>query len=133
MKNKKKTKKYTNGEITVVWQPAVCSHSKRCWEGLGGVFNPQARPWVNMDGATTDRIVEQVRQCPSGALSIVFNEEEKTAGGESGVQSESIVEVVPNGPLLVYGNVTVKDAGGHEEKRHKVTLFCRCGASENKP
>lgn len=133
MDDKKIIKKYTNGDITVVWQPDACIHSKLCWTGLNEVFNPKARPWVNMDGATTDRIVEQVRKCPSGALSVVFNEEEKKAGGETEVQSESIVEVMENGPLLVYGNVTVKDAAGQEKKHHKMTALCRCGASENKP
>jgi CDGSH-type Zn-finger protein len=46
--------------------------------------------------------------------------------------SERIVEVTPNGPLLVSGNVTVKRADGTETKHHKVTAFCRCGASGNK-
>jgi CDGSH-type Zn-finger protein len=47
--------------------------------------------------------------------------------------AESIVEVSPNGPLLVYGNITVKDAAGNETHKNKVTAFCRCGASSNKP
>lgn len=126
------TKKYSNGEITVVWKPNACIHSTNCWKGLGEVFNPRTRPWINMDGATTDLIVEQVGKCPSGALSIIFNEEKESDSGEA-VQSETIVEVSPNGPLLVYGNVTVKGTDGSETKRHKVTALCRCGASENKP
>lgn len=40
--------------------------------------------------------------------------------------------MTPNGPLLVSGNVTVKRADGTETKHHKVTAFCRCGASGNK-
>lgn len=69
------TKKYTNGEITVVWKPAVCTHSKRCWTQLLEVFDPRKHPWIDMEGADTERIAEQVRRCPSGALSFYQNGE----------------------------------------------------------
>jgi uncharacterized Fe-S cluster protein YjdI len=68
-------KKYTNGEVTVVWKPAICQHSTLCWKQLGAVFNPQVRPWVDMEGATTNEIIEQVQRCPSGALSYLMNED----------------------------------------------------------
>ena len=72
---------YTNGEMTVIWKPGVCLHSAKCVQGLGEVFNVSARPWINMDGAGTDRIVKQVDQCPSGALSYFLNEKiSKSAG-----------------------------------------------------
>lgn len=128
---KETTKQYSNGEITVVWQPQVCIHSTLCWKGLGEVFNPTKRPWVNMDGAQTEAIIEQVKKCPSGALSYFKNNEMEQASIE--VTSETIVEVSANGPLLVYGNVVVKDAQGNEQKKNKVTAFCRCGSSSNKP
>ncbi len=124
------TKTYTNGEITVVWKPNVCIHSKLCWTQLADVFNPRVRPWVNMKGADTQRIAEQVDRCPSKALSYFRNEE--PVQPES-VQAESIVEPMLNGPLLVYGNLTVKSPDGQETKKNKVTAFCRCGASNNKP
>lgn len=68
-----KTLKYSNGEVTVVWKPEVCIHSAICFKGLREVFDPQKRPWVNINGAATDKIVEQVRKCPSGALSYFMN------------------------------------------------------------
>jgi CDGSH-type Zn-finger protein len=49
------------------------------------------------------------------------------------VKSETIIETSINGPLLVYGNVVVKDKEGVLTKKNNVTAFCRCGASENKP
>ena len=67
---------YTNGEITVVWKPHVCIHSGICARGLHEVFNPKARPWVNMSAANTERIAHQVQKCPSGALSFFHNNEE---------------------------------------------------------
>ena len=124
------TKTYSNGEVTIVWRPASCIHSKICWTGLPDVFNPRERPWIKPMAATTQALVEQVRKCPSGALSYFMNGEEDT---NTHAQVESIVEILPNGPLLVYGNITVKDSRGNETKKHEVTAFCRCGASANKP
>jgi len=69
----KETFKYTNGEMTVVWKPNVCIHSANCWKGLVEVFNPKEKPWIKMDGAPTEKIAEQVKKCPSGALSYYMN------------------------------------------------------------
>ena len=65
---------YTNGEITIIWKPDLCIHSRKCWMGLGTVFQPGQRPWIKPEGATTEAIVAQVGQCPSGALSYRMNE-----------------------------------------------------------
>ena len=70
----KETFHYTNADITVVWKPNVCMHSTLCWKGLIDVFNPKEKPWIKMDGADTERIIEQVKKCPSGALSYFMNE-----------------------------------------------------------
>ena len=67
---KKIVKEYTNGEVTVVWQPHMCIHSKKCWKGLLPVFDPRRKPWVDMDAASSERIITQVNECPSGALSM---------------------------------------------------------------
>ena len=69
------THKYSNGHITVIWNPGICQHSTLCWKGLIDVFNPKERPWIKMEGATTEKIIEQVKQCPSGALSYIENED----------------------------------------------------------
>jgi uncharacterized Fe-S cluster protein YjdI len=74
-------KPYTNGEITVIWKPGVCIHSGKCVQGLGEVFNVKNRPWISMKGASTDRIIGQVEQCPSGALSYMRNEKNTKAAG----------------------------------------------------
>lgn len=66
-------KPFTNGEITVIWRPGICLHSAKCVRGLGEVFNVKDRPWINMKGASTDRIIQQVEQCPSGALTYIRN------------------------------------------------------------
>ena len=35
------TKKYSNGEVTIVWKPDKCIHSGICFRGLGEVFDPR--------------------------------------------------------------------------------------------
>ena len=124
------TKKYTNGEVTIVWKPNECIHSTICFKGLGEVFDPRKRPWITPEGANTDKIIEQVKKCPSGALSYYLN---RDADDKVKVEAETIVETMPNGPLLVYGNVTIKDKDGKLTQKNNVTAFCRCGASSNKP
>lgn len=71
-------KKYTNGEITIVWKPGICEHSTLCWKGVEGlphVFNPAEKPWIKPLSASTERIIEQINKCPSGALSFYYNTE----------------------------------------------------------
>ncbi len=63
-------KRYPKGSITVVWKPALCKHSAVCARGLPGVFDPRRRPWVDVGQASEEQIAEQVRKCPSGALSL---------------------------------------------------------------
>jgi uncharacterized Fe-S cluster protein YjdI len=72
------TKYYTNGEITVVWENALCQHSTICWKGLLEVFDPGQSPWINIHAAETQRIIEQVNKCPSGALSYFVNNEKNS-------------------------------------------------------
>ena len=63
--------KYTKDNVTVLWQPDKCIHSGVCVKGLSAVFNPRKSPWIDMTKAEADRIAEQVKQCPSGALSLL--------------------------------------------------------------
>ena len=69
------TKKYTNGEVTIVWRPAICIHSTVCFRGLSEVFDPRRRPWIVPENSDTEKIISQVKHCPSGALSYYMNNE----------------------------------------------------------
>jgi uncharacterized Fe-S cluster protein YjdI len=64
------TKEYSNGEITVVWQNAKCMHSGMCVKNLSSVFQPKSQPWIKMENANSEAIIDAVSKCPSGALSI---------------------------------------------------------------
>jgi uncharacterized Fe-S cluster protein YjdI len=67
--------KYANDTITVLWQPGICIHAGICAKGLSAVFDPKRKPWIDLSQAETAQIIEQVKKCPSGALSIIEKEE----------------------------------------------------------
>lgn len=77
MDNEKKNevKEYSNGEITVVWAPHKCIHSAMCVGGLPKVFQPKSKPWIKLEGGSTEEIADQVQKCPSSALSYYRNSE----------------------------------------------------------
>src|SRR4051812_44692857 len=95
------SKRYSNGEITIVWTASRCLHSSKCWNadtGLKSVFNPGRRPWIDANAAPTEEILQRIRNCPSGALAYEINDtsiQDKPA--------EVKVETQHNGPLLVKG------------------------------
>ena len=124
-----KTKEYSNGEVTVTWEPEKCIHSAICVTGLAVVFQPKEKPWIKIDAASTDAIVKQVKACPSGALGYYMNGE----NNKEAVNLDTKVEVLKDGPLLVYGTLKVTHKDGSEEIKNKTTAFCRCGGSHNKP
>lgn len=124
------TKRYNEGDLTVIWQAEKCIHSKICWNGLPEVFNPNRRPWIDLSAAEQQAIMKQVDQCPSGALSYEY------AGKESNSSETSpafTIKVAANGPLLVQGTCTVEHADGTKEIKENAAALCRCGASSNKP
>ncbi|MBL7884694.1 MAG: (4Fe-4S)-binding protein [Bacteroidia bacterium] len=127
---KETTIQYKNDNITVFWKPHMCIHSKLCWQQLGEVFKPKERPWVKIDGATTEQITTQINKCPSGALSYRLNSE---INNTSSTKTDTTVEIITNGPMLIHGNIVIKKEGEGELKKDKTTAFCRCGQSANKP
>ncbi len=118
---------YDDENLRVVWKPKTCIHSEKCWRGLGQVFKPRDKPWVQLDGANHEDIIEQVKKCPSGALSY------EILGEEIEKSNASIeAQVIENGPLLIQGEVKINLPSG-ECKTQDQAAFCRCGASSNKP
>ncbi len=67
------TKTYSNGEVTIIWNPSKCTHSAKCFKGLSEVFDPRKRPWITPKNSTTDKIIAQIQNCPSGALRYRMN------------------------------------------------------------
>ncbi|HEY9117840.1 MAG TPA: (4Fe-4S)-binding protein [Roseivirga sp.] len=120
------TKEYTNGEITVLWKPEQCIHSGICLRGLPQVFDLKQKPWVNMEAAKSEQIVNLVKECPSKALSIKgvkFKEKDN---------SDVEVTLINGGPLIIKGGATVFNRKNTEVFKETVS-FCRCGRSGKFP
>lgn len=66
-------KKYSNGDLMIVWKPNICTHSGVCVRTLPNVYNPKAKPWLTIENASTVELKEQISMCPSGALSYFMN------------------------------------------------------------
>ncbi len=122
-------KEYKKDDFTIIWKPKKCIHAAECVKRLPNVYKPNDKPWIVPDNATIEELKEQIKACPSGALS--YKMENETTQEEAHL--ETVVEVLENGPLLVYGTLHVTKTDGEKEKKNRTTAFCRCGASENKP
>lgn len=122
-------KVYANDAIEVHWEPRLCIHMRNCVTGLGAVFDPERRPWIDVDAAGPDEIAATVLTCPTGALH--FRRLDGAAQEEPG--EEATVEPRPNGPLFVRGHVRVVDPDGNLLREDTRVALCRCGGSQNKP
>ncbi len=124
-------KEYTNGEITVVWQPGLCIHSAVCFHSLPKVFRPRDRPWIEMGNADTESIRNTVNGCPSGALSLKQMPEVEMISSPSTELPN--IKIIPDGPVRFKGHclVTLED-GSIVEKPNGVSI-CRCGQSATYP
>ena len=120
---------YGNDAIEVHWEPTLCIHTESCVRTLGRVFDPQARPWVDVDAADPDAIAAAVLTCPTGALHF-----RRTDGGaHEEPPEETTIDTRPNGPLFVRGRVKLVDGDGRTIREDTRMALCRCGGSANKP
>ncbi|MCD8186214.1 MAG: (4Fe-4S)-binding protein [Rikenellaceae bacterium] len=67
-------KRYSNGEITIIWRPERCIHVGICIKMLPQVYRVMERPWVKPERATTRELIEQIDKCPSKALTYQWND-----------------------------------------------------------
>ncbi len=127
-------KHYSNGEVTVKWQPHKCIHSTICFKGLPQVFDPSKRPWIDANGAPTEEIIDLVSRCPSGALSYFMNEQEEQEKPVETKSSPSVrIDIMPGGPMILRGDCSIRYADGSEGIINNVSSFCRCGHTTNSP
>jgi uncharacterized Fe-S cluster protein YjdI len=139
----KNNREYTNGEITVFWKPDTCIHATICFMKLRKVFDPTKRPWVNMQGASNQEIIDIVEQCPTDALTWKWNRDltvsekeeliSEPAGEEMVPEPVAEITIIENGPALVKGKFRVLKTSGDKIETAEQIALCRCGASHNKP
>lgn len=67
---------FSNDEITVTYEPRCCVNAELCARQLSNVFRHSVIPWIDLDGADTDKIIQQINKCPSGALKYHINTKE---------------------------------------------------------
>ena len=67
---------YSNDEITVTYEPRCCANAELCAKQLSDVFRSAVIPWINLDGAETSEIINQIKKCPSGALKYYLNKKD---------------------------------------------------------
>ena len=116
---------YAGDEVTIRYNPRVCSHAAFCVTDLPGVFDSKAKPWCNPNGATRAEIEEIVRRCPSGALSI-------DDGAHLLPEGRAEITIQKNGPYWAQGVTVDAEVPGNGATAEKYVL-CRCGLSGNKP
>jgi len=146
-------RRYNNDEITVYWKPSACIHATYCFKELIEVFDPGRRPWVDMSGATTEKIIDVVNLCPTEALTWKWNDEEKNLQvgedqlnhikfkrpelintNETYPEGDSLsVKVLADGPIILKGHFTLIHDGNQKEYQQSMISICRCGASNRQP
>ncbi|GGE57253.1 CDGSH iron-sulfur domain-containing protein [Actibacterium pelagium] len=120
--------KYEGAEVTVTFNPRLCSHAAECGRIAKHIFNAKEKPWVQPDNGTVEEVKAVVAACPSGALQMVEGERQVFIIPEDRAQ----VKVQKNGPYWVTGCQIETDAGAKGVLEEKFVL-CRCGLSGNKP
>lgn len=121
---------YENQDIEVTWDLKKCIHAKACVHGLPNVFDPNKKPWVDLDQEPdTSNIIETIESCPTGALQYSL----KNNDAEEVPPAQNTLVIDENGPVFAHGNLVVQDVDGNELARETRLAFCRCGASSNKP
>ncbi len=120
--------RYQGDGVIVEDNRGICQHSGFCTDELPAVFHVHNEPFVDPNGADAERIVAQVRRCPSGALHAV---RAKVREGDGG--GERRITVSKDGPYRVAGAVPLAEAELAAGQTPDHYALCRCGGSKNKP
>ena len=123
------TREYSRAEIRIEWYASRCIHSAACVRALPGVFNPLARPWIDINAADADALASAVLRCPTGALRF-----ERYDGGPAEPVPETVqITPVRNGPYLIRGPIDIRDPVTREVQHETRVALCRCGQSRHMP
>jgi CDGSH-type Zn-finger protein len=112
-------------KITVSDDRSICAHAAFCSNAATNVW--KAAKLTDDDAALAETVVEMVRNCPSGALTVAID------GTPSEDDLAPEIRVMENGNYVVRGRIPITRSDGQPlEIRNRMAL-CRCGDSKNKP
>jgi CDGSH-type Zn-finger protein/truncated hemoglobin YjbI len=129
---------YPGEQVTIFDNRGICQHSGLCTDRLAAAFRTSQEPFVAPSGARMDELVRAVRDCPSGALSLAFDQVEARDLVDWHGTREQAIEITQDGPYRVTGGLPLADSAGADvpqaagSSREHYAL-CRCGHSQNKP
>lgn len=144
-------RKYKNKDITVYWKPSSCIHASTCINELPAVFRSGEKPWVRMEGGSTDEIIEVVDRCPVDALTWKYNKPEKNdpIGNEhpnhvknrrktlltddSEFDRAITIRTMQDGPYVINGSFYLERENGVKTKFNGTVSVCRCGKTKLPP
>ena len=119
---------YTDGDLTVTFEPRRCIHAAACIRALPEVFDSAARPWIRLERAAADAVIAAVHACPTGALRAVLR------GEPVEIEPDPVsINALRHGPLVLRGNVRVMTEDGTELVTDRRVALCRCGNSKRMP
>ncbi len=119
---------YEGDGVTVHDNRGICAHIGYCTDQLPEVFLMGQEPWIDPAGAPGERVAEQTRRCPSGALIHSIDGVE-----HRDKDRPPTIQVVAAGPYFVTGAVKLLDTARGEGASLEHYALCRCGHSKNKP
>lgn len=124
-------REYSGSGLKVSFDASLCIHVAECLRLMPETFDLRARPWINLENADAQKVIDTVRNCPSGALRYEVDDE-----GSVDIEPEPKVPIVRawrNGPIRIKGEVEIVNKDGKTVLEGARAALCRCGASRNKP
>jgi len=123
-----KMHRYEGRGGTVTYDVKRCIHAAECVRGLPAVFDPNARPWINPDGADAATLAAVVDRCPTGALHVAHAD-----GVAEAEPAQNTATLTADGPTYLRGELALMAPDDSVMLRDTRMALCRCGASQNKP
>ncbi len=111
-------------EVTVTFNPRICSHAAECARIAPRVFNSAEKPWIQPDNGSVAEIESVIAACPSGALAF--------PGPKHLTADRAEITVARDGPYWITGP-QIAGSGPGEGATPRKYVLCRCGLSGNKP
>jgi CDGSH-type Zn-finger protein/uncharacterized Fe-S cluster protein YjdI len=122
-------REFRGAGLVVRFDGARCIGAGECVHGAPEVFDPKAKPWIQPEKGTAEKLAAVIAKCPSGALTAVRED----GSSVEAVPSANEARVTPDGPLFLRGDIAIHDASGNLVARETRVSMCRCGATKTPP